>query len=338
MKQEQLSLHKKFSHIYVEEAAKEYEDTQIVLARFPKAKVIAIENYKEILNRSRQNWRAQKGAQSIILAKRNDEFLYKGTDIAPNFSHKHFYYNTLALNCLYNCHYCYLQGMYPSAHTVLFVNHNDYFAATEAKLGELGSMYLCISYDTDLLAFENILPQCKRWISFAASHPDLIIELRTKSTNISALKEAEPTPNVVLAWTLSPHEIVTTYEEQTPPVEQRLNALREMATRGWKIRICIDPVLVVDNWHQQYKTLIDQIFSTLSPEHIADITIGGFRMPERFFKETKKIRHDSPLLHGAFQKDHSIIRYNTSLESEIKDIVCTYLYGYYPEERVELVL
>mgnify|MGYP006970641936 FL=1 len=29
------------------------------------------------------------------------------------------------MNCIYDCSYCYLKGMYPSGHMVLFVNIED---------------------------------------------------------------------------------------------------------------------------------------------------------------------------------------------------------------------
>ena len=38
-------------------------------------------------------------------------------------------------NCIYDCDYCYLQGMYPSANIVVFVNHEDFFDAVDMSQG-----------------------------------------------------------------------------------------------------------------------------------------------------------------------------------------------------------
>ena len=98
---------------------------------------------------------------------KDEPFLYKGPDICENFGNRHFYYASTILNCIYDCHYCYLQGMYQSANIVIFVNIEDFFEAVDRELSFLGSMYLCTSYDTDLLALEGILPYSRKWIEFA---------------------------------------------------------------------------------------------------------------------------------------------------------------------------
>ncbi len=335
MKHDHHSQHRKFSHVYVEEDALGYPDTDRILEKFKKATVIPIQNYKEILNRSKQNWRVQKESQKLILAKRHDEFLYPGSDIAPNFSHPNFYYNALSLNCVYNCHYCYLQGMYPSAHTVVFVNHQDYLNATDARLRELGSMYLCLSYDTDLLAFEGIIPRASEWIEFCSTRPELIIEIRTKSVNIHSFCDKEPLPNVVFAWTLSPQNYIDSYEQLTPPLKKRLAAMKELAERGWKVRACIDPVLAVRDWREEYTGLTQSLFTELTPEMINDISIGTFRMPERYFSKTLKIRKDSELFHLPFHKEHGRISYPEKRDSEMKESVKeAVLEQHYPEEKV----
>ena len=159
------------SHIYIEEAASDHPVTERVLSRLSKSKVISIENYKEILNRNQQSFLVQKQSQKLILAKRNDEFLYPGSDIAPDFGHQHFYYNTIVLNCLYNCEYCYLQGMFPGGQVVAFVNNEDFMHAADKVLKEKGSLYLCLSYETDLLAMEDLLGFTREWIEFARIRP-----------------------------------------------------------------------------------------------------------------------------------------------------------------------
>jgi len=49
------------------------------------------------------------------------------------------------LNCVYDCEYCYLQGMYPSANIVVFVNFEDFTNAADEKLAELGIVFCSFS-------------------------------------------------------------------------------------------------------------------------------------------------------------------------------------------------
>ena len=148
-----------FSHLYVERAALDYSFAQSIITRFPRARIVPIDDYKSIFARPRQHFQIQKRSMKLILAVKKDRFLYPGSGHSQHFNLDNFYYNTLMFNCVYNCDYCYLQGMYPSANVVAFVNTPDYFEATRQAIAERSNihqpLYVCISYDTDLLAFES---------------------------------------------------------------------------------------------------------------------------------------------------------------------------------------
>ena len=52
-------------------------------------------------------------------------FFYEGAPVCQDFGNTNFYYCSTMMNCIYDCSYCYLKGMYPSGHMVLFVNIED---------------------------------------------------------------------------------------------------------------------------------------------------------------------------------------------------------------------
>ena len=89
----------------------------------------------------------------LILAIKKPPYIYKGTDILQDGGYKNFYYNTPMLNCLYNCSYCFLQGMYPSANIVVFVNQIDMQDAVKSEIVKREykdqPLMLSISYNTD---------------------------------------------------------------------------------------------------------------------------------------------------------------------------------------------
>ena len=133
-----------FSHIYVEKRAQAYPEMNDILRKFPRSTVIEIEDYKRVFNRSNQNFQAQKKSLKLIIAVKKDHFIYNGSQYAPNFDLPNFYYNTVMLNCLYNCDYCYLQGMFISGNIVIFINFEDFVQHAEKILKERGSIYLCV--------------------------------------------------------------------------------------------------------------------------------------------------------------------------------------------------
>ena len=323
-----------FSHIYIEERALSYPLTQRILARFPKATQISINNYKEVFNRSRQRWDHQKHALKLILAVRNEAFLYPGSSFVPNFEHSRFFYTTPVLNCLYGCEYCYLQGMFPSANVVAFVNDEDFIRAATLEIAAPSPAYLCISYDTDLLALENIFGYCERYIEYAKSNPHVTIEIRTKSANIEALSEMTPAPNVILAWTISPDPVISRYEHRTPTLRARLAAITKAHQRGWRVRLCIDPIIRVDSWQTHYGELVRETFSQLTSDAIEDISVGVFRMPSGYLRAMQESNPTSAIVHYPYTVRNQSASYTPEQHNEMIAAVSEQLRPHVPQEKI----
>ena len=240
-----------FSVVYVEEAAMEHPRTKAILSRLPRAEVIPCRNYREIFARPRQAPTRQKQSQALILAVSADAAIYDGAPVCQDFGNRHFYYTSCVMNCIFDCEYCYLQGMYPCGHIVVFVNLEDTFAALDAVLAK-HEAYVCISYDTDLLALEPLLATTADWMHFAASRPGLTLELRTKCAAVPMLRALPALDNVILALTLSPESVIRAYEHHTPSLAARLAFASEALALGWPVRLCFDPMLAVPDAESVY--------------------------------------------------------------------------------------
>lgn len=314
-----LSLRRNFSHLYIERAALDYPDTRVLIERFPRAEQVLIDRFGEIINRSHQEWRLQKRTQKIVLAVRRDNFIYPMPDIVQAVDDTPAFYNTPLINCLYDCSYCYLQGMFASANMVVFVNTDDFLAAARAEADRHGTIYLSLSYDTDLLGFEGILPLTARWIEFARHEPRVTIEIRTKSAGFTKIAHLEPIPNAILAWTVSPAETVQQHEHLTASLESRLKAARAAIEAGWRVRLVFDPVLWSADWRERYTGLIETIRATVPLDRVEDATVGVFRMNGEFFKTFRKVRPEAAVAFGALEiNQDGIASYRSSREEELR--------------------
>jgi spore photoproduct lyase len=323
-----------FSHIYVEDAARTYPMTGKIMARFPKATIIAIQNHKEVFNRPRQRWDHQRNALKLILAVREDAFLYPGSSFVPNFEHSRFFYTTPVLNCLYGCEYCYLQGMFASANMVAFVNSSDFLRAAGEQLLQPHPAYLCISYDTDLLALEELFGYCAEWIEFARANPHVTLEIRTKSANIQALQHITPVPNVILAWTLSPDPVIARYEHKTPKLSARLSAISRAQSAGWSVRLCFDPILRVSEWQKLYAELVELTFSQIDARAVYDASLGVFRIPSGYLRAMQESNPTSTLVHYPYTVRNSSASYTPNEHQEMIDLVAANLSHHLPQEKI----
>lgn len=292
-----------FSHLYVEREVRDHPLTLALTQRLPKAEVVIIDRYQELTQRRSVAWSYQKRAPKIVVAQSPSELLYPCSDVAPNFGNQNFYYAIPMQNCLYDCEYCYLQGMYNSANLVVFVNQEQMQAAVRAKAKELGDLYLCIAYDNDLLAFEGVLGLVGNWVEGLRNTPAATVEVRTKSANFRMLKAVPPAANFILAWTLSPSSVIARFEAKTPPLQARLESMFAAIEAGWRVRLCLDPLLPVDGWKESYQELLKLLDQRQLWDKLEDVSYGAFRMNKDYLRKARKARPDSSLLQAANSKE-----------------------------------
>lgn len=322
-----------FTHIYVEEEIIDHPRTKQILCRFPRAKTIIITHYKDVFNRTHQSFLHQKNSPNLILAKKHGELILKGAPVCQGFGEEYFYYTSSIMNCLYDCEYCYLQGMYPSANLVVFVNLEDIFSKV-AELLQYHKVYLCISYDTDLLALEGLFGFVLAWCEFAKDHTDLTIEIRTKSANEVALKTLPVLPNVIYAFTLSPETIIKNYEHGTPSLFARMKAIKTALSLGHPVRLCFDPMIYVANYKKVYEDFFHYLWTKISPDSIRDISLGVFRVSKDYLKRMRKQRPQSAILQYPYEPEEGVAHYGRDITYEMMDFAYQILSECYDKDRI----
>lgn len=295
-----------FHHVYVERKLRGQYDVTGIINKLSGSRVVWINHYKDIFNRKGQSLAFQKKSPALILAKKEGKLVYNGSKECQSFGNEHFYYTSCMMNCLFDCEYCYLQGMYPSADVVLFMNLDDIFHEVDELLREHG-VYLCISYDTDLVALENITGYCRRWIEYAKNRVGLTIELRTKaelSDSFIRMLDEKECENIIFAFTLSTDMIQLSYEHNTHSIQSRIASIMRASQKGLNVRVCFDPLLTyadLSALKKAYGTLIDKLFESVTDQMLYDVSLGEFRVPCDYLKRMRKRRPDSKLLAYQFE-------------------------------------
>lgn len=330
-----------FSRIYIEEEALACPKTADLLSAAAKYSdgqaPIIIRRYMDMFGRPHQSFSAQKNSPALILAVKHGSLLYPGANVCQSFGNSHFYYTSFVLNCPFWCEYCYLQGMYSSANLVLFVNLDDYFKEISILLSK-HPIYLCISYDTDLLALEQITGFVRRYLEFAAGRESLVTELRTKSAFPAAqltapAGTAAAVSRTVLAYTLSPESIISRFEHSTAPLASRLSALKAASQAGFPVRLCFDPLLRVPDFEQVYGNFIDEVRAALDGVPILDAGVGAFRISDSYLKQMRRSFPGSALLQYPFENTDHVCHYGTRGRKMI-EFVKQRLNGWIPEEKI----
>lgn len=321
--------------IYYEESITEHPRVQEIMKRFPKALRIPCQNHKEIFNPGGQNFRIQKKKPSLILAEKKGNFALPIPE-TYGIGGKHNFYFSHMLNCLYDCRYCFLQGMYPSAHYVLFVNYEDFLLDMESKTKDESAepTWFFSGYDCDSLAMESISAFFESFLPFFKNQTKAHLELRTKSVNIKPLLKHEPLENIITAFSFTPQELSIQLEHGVPPVSSRIQAMKKITDAGWKVGLRIDPLIDCDDFEQRYQSLFRDIFSSIPMGKIHSVSLGAFRMPVNFFKKMEKLHPEEKLFAGPLEKRGGSVSYHLEIEQKRKETCKDLLLKYIPKEKL----
>ncbi|MGR8930986.1 MAG: spore photoproduct lyase family protein [Gammaproteobacteria bacterium] len=320
--------------LYIESAIAEHPRVAAIRQRFPAARTIDCERYGEVFNPKAQNFRIQKQRPALILARKHQKFVLpapKGYGIGGQQN----YYFSHMLNCLYDCRYCFLQGMYQSANYVLFVNYEDFFQQIReiCQQAREQPVYFFSGYDCDSLAFEPVTGFAETFLPLFAEIPNAWLELRTKSTQIRSLLQREPMQRCVVAFSISPEQIAAKVEAKAPSVAKRIEAAAKLQQQGWPIGLRFDPLIYQHDYREQYQSLFEQVFSVIDANALHSVSLGVFRLPEHFFKRIHKLYPDERLFASPLQSTSGMTSYRSDLEQAMMTDCSEMLLQYISSEQ-----
>ncbi len=319
--------------IYVERRIYDHPRTQDLLVRLGSEKtVIVCDHYREIFNRKAQSFKMQKQHPALIIAEK------PGSRVLPTppgfgIGQQHNYYFSHLLNCPYDCRYCFLQGMYQSAHYVLFINYEDFqqdiVSVLQSHPNETVTFFS--GYDADSLAFNARTQFVEHFIPFFQQHPRALLELRTKSANVKALLKQAPIPNVVVAFSLTPSDISQQVEHRVPALTQRLEAMRQLQSAGWRLGLRFDPLIYCDNFESLYEALFSQVFAMLDPSAIHSVSTGLLRFPEKMYQKITAMYPNDKLLAHPLEVHRKVVSYSKTREAAMLGWIHEQLAQYVPD-------
>ncbi len=306
------------STIYIENEICDHPVTRKVLSRFTNVNIIECDRYTEIFNRKAQNFRLQKKNPSLILAKKHSGFVLEAPDDYGIEGDNNYYFSHM-LNCIYDCRYCFLQGMYRSAHYVLFVNYDNFTEEIGNKLKSHPDeeAWFYSGYDCDSLALDPVTGFADFILSFFRSQPKAHLEFRTKSTQIRSLLKSDPIDNCAIAFSLSPENITQVLESKTPSLFNRLDAMKKLQQAGWNVGIRFEPLIYMDDYKTHYSQLFSTVFDQLDADQLHSISVGSFRVPKGYFKNMVKLYPDEKLFAGPLEESDGMIAYRLELQEEM---------------------
>ena len=194
--------------------------------------------------------------------------------VCPNF-----YLLDHARGCNFDCSYCFLRDPeYHNKRRHVFTDSPRILAelrdwvgtdSLEAYLANTGNM-------ADSLTFEKTRPLWAEMIEIMREHAEmrgrphtLLVVTKAGRESCGAFFAAKPCKNIIVSFSVNCPDAARDHESGAATPAERLAAARELQTRGWRVRIRLDPMIL----GYDYSWVIDEI-KTLRPERL---TLGTLR-------------------------------------------------------------
>lgn len=211
-------------------------------------------------------------------------------------------------NCSFGCSYCILQDYLKTKMHLINVNLDNELRSFSKDLPLKTKKHLRIGNGefTDSLIIDHLTGFSSKIINFFKKYPHIIFEFKTKSINIDNLLQIPAEPNIVVAWSLNTPFVTQELEAETPTLEQRLEAAKKIADKGYNLAFHFDPMVDYDNAHHDYAAVIDKLYEYIPKAQIRWISMGALRFTKGLAKTAKK----SPLFINEFiEGDDHKLRY-----------------------------
>ncbi|MBL8032471.1 MAG: hypothetical protein JNJ69_02135 [Leptospiraceae bacterium] len=296
--------------LYIESAAEKFAITAVIRQRLEAKNTEFILDYQDVFSRIKKPYLEKRKERNVILAVKRGAVVREAPAAYGYGNDALHYYYIHAYNCIYECEYCYLQGYFSSPDLVLFVNHEEIMNEMSRVLHEHRGreVWFHAGEFSDSLALSHITGELPAYWNFFSLYPEANLELRTKSVNLSVLRQLTPLPNVVVSFSLSANSQAETYDREAPRTGKRIAAISELARAGFTIGIHFDPIIYSPDFIPQFTSTVKELAQHTAFDSIRYVSLGVVRFAKDVFREARTNYAESQMFarHFIQGRDHKM--------------------------------
>ena len=174
--------------------------------------------------------------------------------------------------CSLGCSYCSIQTFYSDGKISIDKNLAEKLA--NIPLDPSKNYHIGSGQSSDSLAIGNREGVLDAQLEFAKVNPNIILEFKTKSKNISHLLKTDIPKNVFVSWSLNPQIFIDNEEHGTASLDQRLDSAKKLSDKGILVGFHFHPIVYYEGYENDYKNIVQKVMSMFHPSQIAMISMG----------------------------------------------------------------
>ncbi len=204
--------------------------------------------------------------------------------------------------CSFGCSYCTIQTFYGEV-AELEDGLAEKLAAIELDPDHL--YHIGTGQSSDSLIWGNRNGILDGLLDFARRHPNVVLELKTKSDNVRPVLDRPDLPgNIVCSWSLNTETVIRNEEHGTASLDRRLAAARRMADRGSRVGFHFHPMVFYDGWNEEYAEVAQRLLETFSPREVLFVSMGAVTFIKPVVREIRRRGGETKILQMDLVRDH----------------------------------
>jgi len=233
--------------------------------------------------------------------------------------------------CGFDCSYCSIQSFY-HGNQVRFlrnlVSHLDGLELDTEKKYHIGT-----GQSSDSLMWGNRFGLLDALCRFASANPNVILEMKSKSSRIDYFLENRPPANMVFTWSLNTPTVIQHEEKGSASLDKRLQSARKLADQGIPVGFHFHPIVWYEGWESDYLALVSRLADTFQPEDVVMVSLGTLTFIKPVLKKIRERMPESSILQMPMEDCAGKLSYPFDIK---KDLFST-VYKAFPDSWKESV-
>lgn len=250
-----------FNTIYYEPAALEYPLGKELRSKYAGSNWIAIENHNNIEQLRRNPNTAFPAMKKLLIIGTRKTHTYRKNEKISDFLVPY-----TSSGCTATCLYCYLVCHYNKcSYLRLFVNREEMLQKLmKAAANSHGDLTYEIGSNSDLVLENTITGNLVWTIEEFARKERGFITFPTKFSMVRPLLNLKHRGRVIARMSVNPQPMIAEIEKGTSSLNSRIAAINSLCEAGYRVGLLIAPIVMVGDWKQAYRELLDILAQSLS--------------------------------------------------------------------------
>jgi spore photoproduct lyase len=218
-------------------------------------------------------------------------------------------------SCGFDCSYCSIQSFYNENKIIFDSSLKD--KLENIKLDPNEFYHIGTGQSSDSLMWGNHNGILDDLVNFAKKHPNVMLEFKTKSDNISYFINKELPPNLLFTWSLNPQKIIDNEEHLTASLDKRIEAANKLQKEGCLVGFHFHPIIHYKGYKQDYGEIFNTLIKKFDPQLVAMVSFGTLTFIKPVIKKIRSRDFKSKILQIPLTNANGKFSYPLEIKKEI---------------------